>query len=371
MRVKIKQWFAGCAVLLAGSLLATSCHMMEDDLEECPNGLYLSFKYDYNLQRADMFNDHVGAVTVYVFDEDGRYVTKREEANRYGNEPLRSSLYTMHITGLAPGRYKFLVLAGQKSYEEMMAAPGAKFVRHEPQAGSRMEGGLSVDLQRMASGDGTFSVDNGGVPLDTLWHGMTSDPVEVYDISRNKAAYDTVSLVRDTKKINVTLRELDHPETTDVADYDFKIIDRNARILWDNSVDETDVLVYTPHAVWNSDDRTPSYDGEGRPIEGVGHIAHADFMTSRILWHDNPAEDGILSVTNRQTGIENVRVNLPDLLSRLRRYEDIYRYSPQEFLDRGYDYQLDFFLKDGKLAYCTVAISILNWSMRVQFEALH
>lgn len=41
--------------------VATSCHdMWHQDYSDCPNGVYVKFKYDYNLQRADMFNDHVG-----------------------------------------------------------------------------------------------------------------------------------------------------------------------------------------------------------------------------------------------------------------------------------------------------------------------
>ena len=67
-----------------------------------------------------MFNDHVGAVTVYVFDEEGRYVTKQEEANVPGHAPFSSPLYTMRMN-LAPGKYKFLVLAGQKDYEAQLA----------------------------------------------------------------------------------------------------------------------------------------------------------------------------------------------------------------------------------------------------------
>lgn len=93
-------------------------------------------------------------------------------------------------------------------------------------------------------------------------------------------------------------------------------------------------------------------------------------MTSRILIHDNPAADGILSVVNKETGAEVIRVNLPDLLSRLRTSEDIHRYSAQEFLDRGYDYQLDFFLKGGRLSYVNIGISVLGWSQRVQIEDL-
>ena len=48
----------------------------------------------------------------------------------------------------------------------------------------------------------------------------------------------------------------------------------------------------------------------------MGKIAHADFMTSRIMYHEDPADDGVLSITDKRNGNEIVRVNLPDMLSR-------------------------------------------------------
>ena len=78
----------------------------------------------------------------------------------------------------------------------------------------------------------------------------------------------------------------------------------------------------------------------------------------------------MLSIVNRNSGQEVIRVNLPDLLSRLRNSEEIYRYSAQEFLDRGYDYDLDFYLKGGNLSYINISISVLGWSKRIQFEEL-
>lgn len=354
-------WF--CVVLFAGGL-ATSCSQMHEDLDDCPYGLYLSFQYDYNLQRADMFSDHVGAVTVYVFDQDGRYVTKQEETNVGTYRPLASPLYQMHMN-LEPGTYKFLVLAGQKGYDEQLAGNGARFVRTEPAAGDSLSA-LRVQLETLQEGE-TFRVVNNGLPLDTLWHGMLLEEVEV---SNTRPTYKTISLVRDTKKINVTLRELDDPTKMDIANYEMHITDHNDRIRWDNSLDEGHTVVYTPHQTWNTEDSTPAFDVSGNPIEGVGRMAHADFMTSRILYHGDAARDAILSVTNRETGVEVIRVNLPDLLSRLRTSEDIYRYEPQEFLDRGYDYQLEFFLKGDRLAYVNISISILGWAQRIQFEEL-
>lgn len=349
------------------TLLAASCAQMHEDTDDCPVGLYLTFTYDYNLERADMFSDHVGAVTVYIFDEAGRYVGKREEANAGDWRPLTNPLYQMHIDDLPDGKYQFLVLAGQKSYDEQLAGPGPKFVRTEPAVGDPMTA-LGVRLETSATETG-HEVVNHGQPLDTLWHGMWTEPVEV---KSTRPTYQTISLVRDTKKINVTLRELDDPTTMDVANYDMRIADRNTQICWDNSLDESLAVIYTPHALWNTYDRTPATDGSGNPAvrqtedESVGKMAHADFMTSRLLWHDNAADDATLSITNKTTGVEVVSVNLPDLLSRLTTWEDAQRYTKQEFLDRGYDYQLDFFLKNDRLAYVNIRISVLGWAVRWQ-----
>lgn len=363
--------FAAVACLATAGL-TVSCDMMEQDLSDCPYGLYLTFKYDYNLERADMFNDHVGSVTLYVFDESGKLVKTQEESNLPGNAPLKDKAYSMHITDLAPGRYRFIALAGQRPYADMMEDSRARFVRTDMTVGADMES-LSVQLDRTQTGADTYDIVNNSLPLDTLWHGMLTEPVEVYAVNSNKASYATVSLVRDTKKINVTLRELDDPTQMDIGNYDMKITDRNSTLLYDNSVDETTgTVVYRPHATWNSDDRQPSFDAEGNPVGDIGHIGHADFMTSRIIYHDNAADDGILSITNRQTGMEVARLNLPDILSRLANYDDTQRYTPQEFLDRGYDYSLDIFLRGDKLSYVNISVSVnmLSWSKRIQFEEL-
>ena len=370
MKQSLRRLLPHAALALLLLAMLASCAQMHEDTDDCPTGLYLDFKYDYNLQRADMFSDHVGAVTVYIFDDEGRYVGKREEANEGDWRPLASPTWRMHITDLPDGRYQFLVLAGQKSYESQLLSPGAKFVRTEPAVGDSMKA-LSVDLQTTpaarAVDDAALTVDHQGQPLDTLWHGRLTEPVEVRS---TRPTYATVSLVRDMKQINVFLRELDDPTTMDVANYEWRIYDRNTHIRWDNSLDERDAVVYTPYVTWNSDDRTPAFDGSGNPVEGVGKIAHANFMTSRLLYHDQAADDAILSVVNRQTGVEVVRVNLPDLLSRLVNAQDLYRYSQQEVLDRGYDFQLEFFLKNDRLAYVNIGISVLGWSTRVQFEDL-
>ena len=365
MKYLTKKLMAWIWLPLAAAATLSSCDMMTEDRDDCPTGLYLTFKYDYNLQRADMFGDHVGAVDVYVFDADGKNVKTLSEANVGSVRPLASPTYAMHAN-LAPGKYKFIVLARQSTYADQLNSQRATFMRSEMQEGDDMTK-LDIRLETTQEGEAVVRVDNHGLPLDTLWHGMELEPVQVY---AEKPTYHTISLMRDTKKINVTLREIDDPTQMDVADYDMTITDRNDHLLWDNSVSEEQTVIYKPHAVWNTDDRTPAFDANGDPIEEVGHIGHADFMTSRLIIHDDPADDGVLSIVNRNSGQEVIRVNLPDLLSRLRNSEEIYRYSAQEFLDRGYDYDLDFYLKGGNLSYINISISVLGWSKRIQFEEL-
>lgn len=370
------------ACLALGSLMA-SCSLIEDDLPEC--GLDLYFRYDYNLERANMFPDHVGGLRAYIYDENGRFLTSQTQARTAAANPFKQDGYHMHFS-LPKGKYRVVAVAFQKDYSEALATTGAKFRYVEPAVGDDITN-LRFDLDHSATADadGRFAVD-ATAPLDTLWIGMSGNELtantyhaapqaQLIDVSGDKgASRDTISLVRDTKQINVTLRDIDQPANMDVNNFDFRIVDRNPSLLWNNVVDESATLLYTPYNTWNTDDRTVSTASVSPLADtatGIGRIAHADFMTPRILYHDtDAASDAILSVTNRTTGAEVIRVDLADLLSRLRTSADIYRYTPQQFLDRGYDYRLTFFLKGDTWNYVNIEISVLSWSKRIQREQL-
>lgn len=360
---------AAIAAALMMSATFSSCDMMEEDMDDCPSGLYLTFKYDYNLQRANMFNDHVGSVTVYIFDEQGKLVKTQEESNVGASAPLKSPSYAMHVTDLAPGKYQFIALAGQRPYADMMADSRARFVRTDMPDRADMTQ-LGIQLDRTQTAAGMYDIVNNSLPLDTLWHGMLTTPVEVYSTSIYKPTYATIPLVRDTKKINVTLYQTNDPREMDIANYDMTITDRNSTLLYDNAVDEsTGTVVYTPHAVWNTTFDNPM-NQNGDLLDGKGVIGHADFMTSRLVFHDDNTENGILSIVNKTTGVEVAAIDLPYYLSQLRTSEDRYRYTEQEFLDRGYDYDIALYLVGDRLNYIQISINVLGWSKRIQFEEL-
>ena len=142
-------WLA-CLLLV---LSVTSCtDLIFDSREGCERGVYVNFKYDYNLYRADMFADHVGEVTLYVFDEQGNYITQCTEANEEGNEPLKKADYAMFLD-LPEGTYRFIALAHQRKYDDLIQEEGAKFRRTEMNENNVKED-LKITLDHISTYEG-------------------------------------------------------------------------------------------------------------------------------------------------------------------------------------------------------------------------
>ena len=338
-------------VCLAGITLSACTDWMYDDRSGCEHGVCLSFKYDYNLQRADMI-DHVGSVGVFVYDEEGSFVTSYIEPN------LRSAQPVVYLD-LPEGNYRFLAVAQQRSFDELQAGPGANFTWSAPDAGDGIDD-FSISLAHQDLGNGFAT---------TLWHAVSATPLYV---PAEGYAYDTLSLVRDTKSISVSLREIDRPETMDVADYDFFIYHRDLTMAYSPATHDLEAsaqartAIYTPYATWNTSDTDAS-----AARSDAGRTAHADFMTSR-LYADGAEEDRArLVIRHHDTDHTVIEADLCNLLGQLRNYDETQRYSLQEFLDRGYDFRLTFFLQGGEWQYAEVSIGILGWSKRIQNVSLN
>lgn len=343
-------------VCLAGITLSACTDWMYDDRSGCEHGVWLNFKYDYNLQRADMI-DHVGSIGVFVYDEEGRYVTSFVQPDMHQAEP-----YRMYFD-LPEGRYRFIALADQHEYEDLEAEPSGMYLSEAPQPGDRMED-FSVMLKHVHVGDDWAIVDREVNPLDTLWYAISEQSVYV---PSDRYAYDTLSLVRDTKSISISLREIDHPERMDVDDYTFSISHRNLIMNCNPSradmvADLTaSVAVYAPYMKWNTSDDSSSRAGAGR-------TAHADFMTARL--YDDADNEATLTIRHRESERTVIEADLCNLIGQLRNYDETQRYTLQEFLDRGYDFRLTFFLQGGEWQYTDVSIGILGWSKRIQNVSL-
>ena len=370
--------FKGVLLLMA-AMLMNSCSMMTEDLSDCPTGLYVNFVYDYNIQRADMFKDHVGGVTLYVFDESDKIVASRtvggSELSRYG--------YNIHFTEqeLAPDhQYRLVAVAMQNDWNSASAATGYK-----PTIGGDRTS-LKVSLAHQ-SGAPYGSVSN-VAPLDTLWHTLTTLKADAenlpaatrYHLSddgnvttngtdrvmvvRGEPTYATVSLIRDTNYLNLSLRELDRPEEVVDTDYEVFIIDANTDVDCENNlILSGDSVVYRPYAQWTT-------VVEGNDNIATDRSAHYDLMFNRLMYNTTTNDNAVLCIRNKKTGENIAMLNLPYILCTGRMAYEIYSYSPQEYLDREYDYRLELFLKNGKWAqgaFISVCVDVLSWAKRIQY----
>ena len=347
----ISRTAAFSSIVALGSLLASCNDLMHDDLPPCDMGVDLQFKYDYNVQRADMFNDHVGGLSVFVYDEQGNFIARHDAYNDAVSQPLKDPNYAMRIN-LEPGKYRFATFAFQKKYEDALAQPGAKFQIALPQQGDNITA-LHARLDREQS-----KVNNQSQPLDTLWQGLSNELVEVKDLQVTR---HTIGLVRDTKQLTISLHQTDEPANINADDFSYQITNANGDISYDNSLLPDEELTYTPYYTWTTEFK----DTEGNVKE---RTAHAALMFSRLIWHPKEENDknAILTITNKTTGEEVARINLADCLAQGRGAFEARHYSAQEFLDREYDYKLDFFLQGNQWKYVQLSISILDWSKRIQ-----
>lgn len=395
---------------MAAAMLVASCTMIQDSVDYCPTGLYVRFVYDYNTARADMFKDHVGHVRLYVYDEQGHKVAERSVSNTAASAPLADYGYALHLdpSELRPGRYRLQAVAMQRDWDAAAAADGARY-RHEADVthGEAMRITLDHD-PGVIPGTEQHLVDHKSLPLDTLWHTLkvqshaptdgvapmpmqrTSRPYSVYPLDEqyvtvtdNMATYATISLVRDTKHLNITMRHLDFPDDVFHYDYEVTIVDDNATLLHDNALAPSDSLRYTPYAAWTSRftdggvivdptvPRATSQADDDAP-DGLRYqrTAHYNLMFNRLMYNDDAARSAMLQVRNLNSGKVVARINLPYMLAEGRAAYELYGYSPQEYLDREYDYHLNLFLKGESWAYCDIVVNVLSWSKRHQNEEL-
>ena len=357
---------------LVSVALFGSCDMMKEDEDTTNCGLFVTFKYDYNLQRADMFGDHVGGVTLYVFDSDGNFVRTYEDNNIPAMGHMFDGTFThsMQIMDLPDGKYRFIALANQKSYEATLATPGPKYRRAELAKGDKNDqltvvldrqdtrGTAATPVRRAATASQPKYVSN-AAPMDTLWHGMTgTEPVTVKNTGQTFAH---ISMMRDTKMLTVSLHNLDEGKQADIDtdDFDYFIVDNNGRLAYNNDLLADDDLVYTPFHKWNTDVR----DATGTVTEKT---AHAGITFNRLYWYEQADKNALLIIHNKTTDKQVAAINLTDMLAQGRNAYDLYAYSRQEYLDRSYDYYLDFFLKGDTWQYAEVRINVLSWAKRIQ-----
>lgn len=355
------------SLALLTAVLMQSCSMMEDDLPECRTEVRLHLKYDYNMDRADMFHDQVGQVRIFVIDNATNTVIKDTVvSNRDNNNAIvnnKDRYFNVTFTDLPINReVTFMAVALDKPYDVCQAHQQDKFVGTFPALGeSKTKLQMHLTHSEQADANGLHKVTAPSEGLDILWMGHTTTAIATPKNNySNTIVDDTISMVRDTKFLNIALFNLDEDKKADMKHEDYRIeIEYNNCLLgWDNELIPHATLLYTPHAQWT----TENLDSDGN-VERTA--ARYEISFSRLMASDvDPTKAAKLRIIRNSDNEVIANLNLPSYLAAGRTAYAWYNYSDQEYLDREHNYSLDFFLKGDSWQYLNVRINITPWVIR-------
>lgn len=367
MDIRVKRKITAFMTFVSVALL-TSCAMMTDDRSDCPacrNTLRIMLRYDYNTQRANMFSDHVEEATVYVVDPvTGNVVDWQTTSNNASAQPLRSPSFAFNFEGLTPGNYRLYATgrsAADAHFSTIMPNIAESISKQQFTVPTTVATVPSISLA-----ESTVSTQR----LDTLWN--TLKPIDI-TVPENEPTEATIPLMRLTNDLNVVVFRRDGSLDNSHERYEVCVTDENLTLGNDNETVATTPIVYLPFAAWTTETTVPNSSGTGETI--AERNAHYDLSLFRLLVHSsNSQHNPRLVITNRETGHEIVNIDLCYCLSLARNAYETQHYGVQEYLDREYDYRLDFGF-EGKGSeetwrYMTIHINVLSWAIRIQNEDL-
>lgn len=297
MRKKIT--FALCFSLLG---LFSSC-IYENEVD-CP--CEVRFVYDYNMEFADAFPSQVNDVMLFIFDDDGRFISSLQDSG-----PHLDAGYRMPLQ-LVPGHYQLVAWAGLLTDTDCY--------------------NLNCDLQR-----GTSTVDDLMLCLQTeedeydqcltdVWHGQLAD----FEVKADAPSYATISLVKDVKRFRVLLQDTEG-NALSKDDYSFGITTANRMLDHQNEPCECEPLVYRPHTLVEA-----TISNDAAPTRATDlHALVAELNTLRLT-DDVPVR---FTVRNEREQQDLFDIDLQKYLN-LMKLEVHADMSLQEYLDRESSYQV-------------------------------
>ena len=328
--------------ILLISATASCDSILDYDEGDCTIEYRVKFKYDYNMKFANAFAKEVERVTLYAFDEDGKFVyQKMEEGNR-----LKADDYSMKVE-IDPGKYHLVAWAGlvDESYAIPLLVPGKSDLEELTVQTNR------ITQTRAANGQLINVVGN----IASLWHG---ESLQTFTRAGRQEEI-TVSLVKNTNAFRVILQQMDGVPI-DVNAFDFSITDDNGLMNYDNSLLKDDMLTYQPYnrstgSITRSTSKTKVNSEMTTPIS----TAIADLKVGRLLENQKPR----LTITNKETKETVLSIPLIDYLILTKSIE--HKEMPaQEYLDREDRYTMTFFL-DPNMAWLKTEIMINDWIIRI------
>lgn len=251
--------YGSCLLLL---LVLFSCTSIDETLPECQ--LYVSFRYDYNMEFTDAFAAQVNRVDVFVFDKDGTFIMKKSEQGK----TLGSGSYRMQLQ-LPIGEYRIATWAGMSDAFEMPELVAGKSTLKD----------LTVKMKREES-----LIHN--KVLEPLWYGG----IQTVNFTGKQEQTETVRLIKNTNKFRFILQKSGPGEELDMNDCLFEIRADNGYYDWNNDLLDDDMISYQPYHL--------------EKVEDVGIVA--EMNTMRLLEHKKV----YLTLTRKSDSKELMKVDL-------------------------------------------------------------
>ncbi|WP_455664280.1 FimB/Mfa2 family fimbrial subunit [Phocaeicola sp.] len=330
----------GIALLTVFTLASCNSILGEEDAD-CSIEYRVKFKYDYNMKYADAFAHEVKSVTLYAFDENGKFVYQRTEQG----DILAEEEYTMPVE-VQPGDYHLISWAGLEGEESFAVPVLTQGVSTIDELTCRM----NRTNERATNGSAVVKED-----LKPLWHGE----VTKHSFSSRAATQQivTVPLVKNTNNIRIVLQHLSG-DAVNSDKFDFNITDENGLMDYDNQLLEDETLTYY---AWHKSDGVAEMDpkNSSRATTAVG-VALAELTVGRLVTENKP----ILTITNKETGKKVLSIPLIDYLVLVKGNYNR-NMSDQEYLDRQDEYSMTFFLDEND-RWVSSAIYINSWRVVLQ-----
>lgn len=327
-------------------LLLASCDSVLDfDYGDCAVEYRVRFKYDYNMKYADAFANEVKMVTLYAFDENGKFVYQRMEEG----DMLARGGYSMKVE-VEPGDYHLVTWAGlvDKSFAVPILIPGESTIDE-----------LTAKMNRIVETTTRNGETVGMVKekLSSLWH---SERMQTFTRAGQEEII-TLPLVKNTNSIRIVLQQMQGLQV-DATKFEFSITDDNGWMNYDNSLLDDSMLEYLPYYKEQGTTQQKQSDGTTRAVTQIS-VAVAQITTGRLVAGQHP----YLHITNKETGEEVLTIPLIDYL--LLTQQEGYDMEPQEYLDRQDEYSMTFFL-DENMNWLNTQIIINGWTIRPNEEDL-
>ena len=263
--IKFKNRMAAFCIVITLCILSQGC--VQDDLWEC--GIGVQFRYIKNVDRTNKFAAQVDVITLFVFDENERYLGQFSSEG----ETLDNN-YTMNVP-LKGGHYNLIAWGNlAECYTLTDCMPG--------------ETTMEEFMLRLEHLDNTVTEH----PVHLFYGGIEEVDVVADDGRKNVL----IDLTKDTNSIYVTAHglPLGVTETKSGTPFSCKITSRNGEYNYDNSI-TGDRLTYIPQ-----------YRVEEKKLK-------SDFVIMRELNEASLTESRLI-LTHDESGKELLNWGLTELL---------------------------------------------------------